>query len=284
MPTDLTAEFGDKLAELATQAVANPPPAENIVHARLTGIDGTGNAALVSKVAQGANKYEGFALVFKHDTESQSFEWLQFITRQLVVDNVPKTGNLIFQNITVAYQLVNSANEIADFSLATGPQPANWNTCWKVDCGATKAFFRETYESVMSADKKVSAILDFPTSTAGVTVAQNKTIRDMYIDLPDDTVNMKVWLDSQDHDGIARAYFSDYLVKKNADNKYHILARFDFNLTWDPAKTAQKKDFTVHSVKATPTTALLDCHKAALLHTTTKGAQPFKNFYDKIIQ
>jgi hypothetical protein len=284
MPTDLTTEYGDKLAELATQAVANPPPAENAVHARLTDIDGTGNAALVSKVKQGANKYEGFALVFKHDADSQRFEWLQFITRQLVVDHAAKTGNLIFQTGTVAYQLVDSADEITDYTLATGSQPANWNTCWKVDSGAGKALFRESYESVMNADKKVSAILDFPTSTAGTTPPENKSIRDLYIDLPGNMVNMKEWLGLQNGDGIARAYFSDYLMKKDADNKYHILARFDFNLTWNPVKTAKKEDFTVHSVTTTPTTALLECHKAALLHKTTKDKQPFKDFYDKIHQ
>lgn len=284
MPIDLTTECGDKLAELATQAVANPPPAENAVHARLTGIDGTGNAALVSKVKQGAYKYDGFALVFKRDTDSQKFEWLQFITRQLVVDHVAKTGNLIFQTGTVAYQLVASADEITDYSLATGSQPANWNTCWKVDSGAGKALFRESYEFVMNADKKVSAILDAPSSMAGADVPDNPTIRDMYIDLPGDRVNMKAWLDSQKGDGIARAYFSDYLMKKDADNKYHILARFDFNLTWNPAKTAQKKDFTLHAVQTTATTALLGCHKAALLHTTTKNKQPFKDFHDKIHQ
>jgi hypothetical protein len=95
---------------------------------------------------------------------------------------------------------------------------------------------------------------------------------------------MKEWLSSQSGDGIARAYFSDYLMKKDADNKYHILARFDFNLTWNPAKTAKKEDFTLHSVKTTLTTALLECHKAALLHQTTRGQQPFKDFYDKIHQ
>jgi len=280
MPTDLTKEYGDKLAELATQAVANPPPAENAVHARLTDIDGTGNAALVSKVKQGDNKYEGFALVFKRDTDSQKFEWLQFITRQLVVDHAAKTGNLIFQTGTVAYQLVDSADEITDYTLATGSQPANWNTCWKVDSGGRKALFRESYESVMNADKKVSAILDFPTSTAGKIPEEN--MRGLYIDLPENLVNMKEWLGLQHGDGIARAYFSDYLMKKDADNKYHILARFDFNLTWNPAKTA-KKDFTVHSVTTTRTTALLECHKAALLHKTTRDKQqPFKDFYDKI--
>ena len=283
MPTDLTTEFGDKLAELATQAVANPPPAENAIHARLTGIDGTGNAALVSKVEQGTNKYEGFALVFKHDTDSQQFEWLQFITRQLVVDHAAKTGSLIFKNVTVAYQLVNSTDEITDYTLATGSKPANWSTCWKVDCGAgSKTLFREAFEFVMSADKKVSAILDLPTSTAGATVLQS--IKNTYIDLPEDTVNMKDWLKSQNGGGISRAYFSDYLMKKDADNRYHILARFDFNLTWNPAKNAQNKDFSVHSVETTATTALLECHKAAILHTTTTGAQPFKDFYDKIHQ
>ena len=53
MPTDLTTEYGDKFAELATQAVANPPASGKCRSCpRVTGIDGTGNAALVSKVKQ----------------------------------------------------------------------------------------------------------------------------------------------------------------------------------------------------------------------------------------
>ena len=281
MPEDQTTKYGDKLAELATQAVAYPQPAENIIHAQLTGIDGTGTAALVSKVVQGANKYEGFALVLKRDTDSQKFEWLQFITRQLVFGQKVETGSLIVKTGAVAYQLVDSADEITDYSLATGSQPANWSTCWKVDSVISgKALFRDSYEYVMNPDRKVSAILDFPTSTVGKDVIQS--IRDMYIDLPGDTVNMKGLLEKQNEGGIARAYFSDYLMKKDADDKYYILARFDFNLTWNPAKTAQKKDFTVRSVSAIATTALLECHKAALLHKTTKDAQPFKYFYDKI--
>ena len=143
----------------------------------------------------------------------------------------------------------------------------------------------------MNPDRKVSAILDSPTSTAGADVPVNQSIRNMYIDLPGDTVSMKALLEKQNGDGIARAYFSDYLIKKDADDKYHILARFDFNLTWDPAKNAQKENFTVRSVKPIATTALLECHKAALLHKTTKAelphtltkdAQPFKDFYNKI--
>ncbi|KAK6538803.1 hypothetical protein TWF694_010368 [Orbilia ellipsospora] len=281
MPIDLEGEYGTKLAELATHAVTNPTPEENAVHARLAGIDGTGNAALVSRVKQGTNKYDGFALVFTHDTKSQEFEWLQFITRQLVGDHGAIKGSLLLKVNTVAYELVDSADEITDYSLATGPKPANWDTCWKVDGGGTKPFFRDSYEYAMSAEKSLSAILDFP---ASVTSKGKPLERDRasYIDLPlDKVVDMKGKLDEQTGNGIARAYFSDYLVKKHQD-KYHILARFDFNLTWNPAKGATKKDFTLHSVKTTMTTELLECHKAALLHETTTKTRPFKSFYEKI--
>ena len=180
--------------------------------------------------------------------------------------------------------MVDSADEITDYTLATGSQPANWNTCWKVDSGGTKGLFRECYESVRNEEKNVSAILDFPSSTTGKIAPQNPIIRDTYIDLPGDAVDMKDWLSKQSGDGIARAYFSDYLMKTGADNQYHILARFDFYLAWNPAKTAAKKDFSIHSVKSIATTSLLECHKAALLHETTKNKQPFKDFYDRIHQ
>jgi hypothetical protein len=130
---DKTAEWCDKLAELVAQEVVTPPPAENTVNARLTGIDGTGIAALVSKLKQDTKTYDGFALVFQHDTNYQSFEWLQFITRQLVVDNTAKKGNLVVKTNTTSYQLVDSAAEITDYTFASGSKPANWNTCWKVD-------------------------------------------------------------------------------------------------------------------------------------------------------
>ena len=111
---------------------------------------GTPKNSLVSKVKQGANKYESFALVFKRHTDSQKFEWLQFISRQLVVDHSAKTGSLIFQNVTVAYQLADSADEITDYTLATGSQPANWSTCWKVDSGAGARYCSVCYVRLLS--------------------------------------------------------------------------------------------------------------------------------------
>ena len=65
---DKTAEWGDDLAELVAREAVTPPPAENAVNTRLTGIDGTGIAALVSKLKQDAETYDGFALVFQHAT------------------------------------------------------------------------------------------------------------------------------------------------------------------------------------------------------------------------
>lgn len=285
MPTDHTETWGNKLAELVAQEVVTPPPAENAVNARLTGIDGTGSAALVSKLKKDAEKdvekYDGFALVFHRDTNYQSFEWLQFITRQLVVNNTAKKGNLITKTNTTSYQLVDSAVEITDFTLATGSKPANWNTCWNVDAGIGKPFFRETYEYAKSEDTKLTAVLDAPSPLTGTAPADN--MKEYYQDFPVGLVEMKKLLES--HQGISRAYFSDYLVKKDGNN-WRIFARFDYNLTWNSVTkdtTKVNSTFTLHSLKATPTTGLLECHKAALLHKTTKEKEPWKPFYDSIV-
>jgi hypothetical protein len=280
MPIDLTATYGDKLEEVATQQVVSPPPDVNVVHACLPGIDGTGSAALVSRVKQGDDKYEGFALVLKHDADVQNFEWLQFITRQLVSGNTAKTGSLVTQTNTVAYQLVDSADEIRDYTLTTGPKPSNWNTCWKVDASVKKPFYGDVYEYAMSVEKGMSAILDSPSPTIGK--IPPKIMEDEYNDLPLDVVDVKTWVDSQGPNVTARAYFSDYLLKKDNQSKYRILARFDFYLTWNAAKSAQKKDYTLRSVISTNSTTLLECHKAALLHKVTKRPQPFKNLHDMI--
>jgi hypothetical protein len=279
---DKTAEWCDKLAELVAQEVVTPPPAENTVNARLTSIDGTGIAALVSKLKQDTKTYDGFALVFQHDTNYQSFEWLQFITRQLVVDNTAKKGNLVVKTNTTSYQLVDSAAEITDYTFASGSKPANWNTCWKVDSKILpnpKPFFREAYEYAIIPEKKLTAILDAPSAMAGK-IPLKVTERD-YVDLPGDLVVMQDVLGS--HEGISRAYFSDYLVKKDND-KWRIFARFDFNLTWNPVtKDTEKKNFTLYSLKTTATTELLECHKNALLHKTTEGKEPWKSFRDSIL-
>ncbi|MCJ1396523.1 hypothetical protein MMC18_009414 [Xylographa bjoerkii] len=282
MGIDMTADWGDKLAELVAREVVTPPPAENAVNARLTGIDDTGIAALVSKLKQDAKTYDGFALVFQHATNYQSFEWLQFITRQLVVDNTAKKGNLIFATNTTSYQLVDSAAEITDYGFASGSKPANWNTCWKVDSTIVpnpKPFFREAYEYAISHEKKLTAILDAPSAMTGKNPPEN--MKQYYADIPGDLVVMKDALGS--HEGISRAYFSDYLVKKDGD-KWRIFARFDLNLTWNPVtKDTNKKNFTLHSLKTTATTELLECHKTALLHKTTKDVQPWKSFHDSIL-
>ncbi|KAI1178013.1 hypothetical protein F4777DRAFT_540212 [Nemania sp. FL0916] len=288
MPTDLTEEWGDKLAELAAKQVDDPIPAENAVNARLTSIDGAGIAALVSKLKQDANKYDGFALVFHH-TNYKNFEWLQFITRQLVVDNTAIKGNLVFQANTVSYQLVESAAEITDYTFASGSKPANWDTCWKVDSGILpkpKPFFRQQYEYAISEKKQFTAILDAPTPIGGKQVSEKDPL---YEDAPAGSVAMKTEL--KDKNGISRAYFSDYLVKKDGE-KWRIVARFDFNLTWNPVNkdttNASRGNFTLHSLRTTATTQLLECHKASLLHKITNAkpekdkTQPWKDFYDSI--
>ncbi|KAI1130955.1 hypothetical protein F5Y10DRAFT_99717 [Nemania abortiva] len=285
MGIDKTAEWGDKLAELVVREVVTPPPAENAVNARLTGIDGTGIAALVSKLEQDAKAYDGFALVFQNAKDYQSFEWLQFITRQLVVNNISKKGNLIFATNTTSYQLVESAAEIIDYTFASGSKPANWDTCWKVDSTIVpnpKPFFREAYEYAISPEKKLTAILDAPSVMTGKNPADN--MKQYYEDIPGNLVVMKDALGS--NEGISRAYFSDYLVKKvitKDGEKWQIFARFDFNLTWNPVtKDTNRKDFTLHSLKTTATTELLECHKTALLHKTTKNIQPWESFRNSI--
>lgn len=285
MGTDLTAQWGDKLGELVAQAVQSPTPAENAIHARLTGIDSTGIAALVSKLKQDAEGYDGFGLIFQHGTNHQNFQWLQFITRQLVIGSTAKTGNLIFQTNTTSYQLVNSAAEITDFTFASGSKPDNWNTCWKVDSiissAAPQPFFCYAYEYALSSDKKLTAILDAPSVFTGKPMPTLQSIKNEYKDLPDGLVVMKDQLGTAQ--GISRAYFSDYLVKKESD-KWRILARFDFHVTWNQAtRLTNKREFSLRSLETTATTALLECHKAALLRTTTRGEQPYKSFHDSIL-
>ncbi|KAK7397530.1 hypothetical protein QQX98_013100 [Neonectria punicea] len=286
MPNDHTTEWGNKLAELVVQEAAAPPPAENAVNARLTDVDGTGIAALVSKLTQPAETYGGFALILKHDTSYKNFEWLQFITRQLVVDGAAITGNLVIKTNTTSYQLVNSAAEITDYAFAPGLEPSNWNTCWKVDSTILpfpKPFFRDGYEYAISDAHHLAAILDAPAIMVGK--IPTNAAKSMYEDIPDDLVVMKDALGTGE--GISRAYFSDYLVKK-VDGKWRIYARFDFSLTWN-ARDADKKNFTLRSLKTTTTTSLLDCHMAALMHKTTPGKpgteskEPWKDFRGSIL-
>lgn len=286
MPINLTAEWGNKLAELVVEEVAASPPAANAVNAQLTAIDGTGTATLVSKLTQAVKPYGGFALVLKHGTEYKDFEWLQFITRQLVVDGAAITGNLVIKANTTSYQLVNSAAEITDYTFEPGSEPSNQNTCWKVDSTILphpKPFFRDGYEYAISDAHNLTAILDAPAIMAGKNPTNAE--KSMYEDVPDDLVVMKDALGTGE--GISRAYFSDYLMKK-INGKWHIYARFDFSLTWK-SKDADKNNFTLRSLRTTKTTVLLDCHVAALMHKTTPGKtgaksnEPWKNFRDLII-
>ncbi|KAF7555598.1 hypothetical protein G7Z17_g2056 [Cylindrodendrum hubeiense] len=289
MPINHTADWGNKLAELVVQQVSAPPPAQNAINAQLTGIDGTGIATLASKLAQATKTYGGFALILKHDPEYKDFEWLQFITRQLVADGAAITGNLVIKTNTSSYQLVNSAASITDYAFASGSGPSNWNTCWKVDSTilpTPKPFFRDGYEYAISDADKLTAILDAPGIMVGKKYPQTDVERRSYEDLPGNLVVMKDALGSRE--GISRAYFSDYLVKKVGE-EFRICARFDFSLTWN-AKDADKNNFTLSSLGTTTTTSLLDCHKAALMHKTTPGntskvpQEPWKDFRDKILQ
>ncbi|KAF4432139.1 hypothetical protein FACUT_8405 [Fusarium acutatum] len=280
---DRTDLYADKLAELVTQNVSNPLPAENAINARLNGIDGTGTAILASKIKTTSNDFGGFTLVLQDDAKYNDFYWLQFITRQLVVNNVAKTGNLVNKAVTPAYQLVNATGEVTDFANGTGA--SNWNTCWGVDSALKKGFFADTYEFAKSDAHKITAILDPPSVLMGKTPGSERE-KALYQDAPDGLVNMKTELG--DDQGISRAYFSDYLLKKVDGDRYRIYARFDLTLTWN-AREADKKNFTLNTLASTETSALLACHMAALQHVTTPGKQgdapddSFQDFRNKII-
>ncbi|KAF5681684.1 tyrosinase precursor (monophenol monooxygenase) [Fusarium circinatum] len=277
---DRTDLYADKLAELVTQNVSNPLPAENAINARLTGIDGTGTAILASKIKTTSNDFGGFALVVQDDAKYNDFHWLQFITRQLVVDDAAKTGSLVNKASTPAYQLVDATGEVKDF--ASGAGASNWNTCWGVDSALTKGWFADTYEFAKSDDLKITAILDPPSVLMGKIPG---SLQKEYKDAPDGLVNMKTEL--ADSQGISRAYFSDYLLKKVDGDRYRIYARFDLTLTWN-AREADKKNFTLNTLASTETNALLACHMAALRHVTTPGDgtagnESFETFRSKII-
>ncbi|CVK96836.1 uncharacterized protein FMAN_11158 [Fusarium mangiferae] len=277
MGIDRTDLYGDKLAELVVQDVSNPIPAENAIHARLTGIDGTATAILASKIKTATDDFGGFALVVQDDTKYDDFYWLQFITRQLVVDNVAKTGNLVNKATTPAYQLVIATGEVTDFS--TGAGASNWNTCWGVDSGLTKGFFADTYEFAKSDAHKITAILDPPSVLMGKVPTDKE--KAFYKDAPHGLVNMETELG--DGQGISRAYFSDYLLKKANGDNYRVYARFDLTLTWN-AREVGKKNFTLNTLASTGTNTILACHMAALRHTTTPGnEESFREFRSKII-
>ncbi|KAF5977870.1 hypothetical protein FCOIX_6202 [Fusarium coicis] len=274
---DQTDLYGTKLAELVAQNVSNPLPAENAINARLTGIDGTGIAVLASKITTATNNFGGFALVLHDDAKYNDFYWLQFITRQLVVDNVAKTGKLVNKASTPAYELVDATGEVTDF--ASGAGASNWDTCWGVDSGLIRGWFGDTYEYAHSDDLKITAILDPPSVLMGKT-PQSEAEKALYKDCPNGLVNMKTQLGNDQ--GTSRAYFSDYLLKKENGDNYRVYARFDLTLTWN-AREADKKNFTLNSLAATETNTLLACHTAALRHRTSRGDDSFQTFRNKII-
>lgn len=291
MPTDRTSDWGNKLAELVVQEVAAHPPAENAVNARLTGIDGTGIATLVSKLTTTSKSYGGFALIFKHGTKHEDFEWLQFITRQLVVKDKAITGNLVTKTNTTSFQLVDFPLEITDYDFAIGSEPPNWNTCWKVDSSIfsrPKPFYRQEYEYAISDGHKLTAIMDAPSVMVGKRPIE--TLKSSYHDLPDGLVVMEEKLGKDKlrrSDGISRAYFSDYLAKR-VGGKYQIYARFDFSLTWQ-TRDVDKSHFTLRSLGATKTSSLLECHMDALMHKTMPGdpneapKEPWEDFRGSIL-
>ena len=135
----LTGTYGNKLAYLATIGVSTGDldrrfgKVTDAVLAHIEDVDGTGHAALVSRMVgtgrfQAHIMYEGFALALQHDTDSQKFGWVQFIARQLILDDHSfGTGNVVSEPGTVAYSLLETAEEIKDY---TSPgTSSNWGTC-----------------------------------------------------------------------------------------------------------------------------------------------------------
>ncbi|EWZ00369.1 hypothetical protein FOYG_00249 [Fusarium oxysporum NRRL 32931] len=281
--TNQTPLYGNKFAELVAQDVSNPLPAENAVNAKLTSIDGTGTAALVSRlyVPEDTKRYGGFGLIFKDDSTYDDFKWVQFVTRQLIIDGAAQTGSLSNKTNKPAYQLVNSTEDITDF--ATGSGAPNWNTCWGVDSKLADVFFASTHEYVKSDALKVNGIMDTPSVLIGK--IPKPWDRDSYQDAPDDLVDMKELATGP---GTSRAYFSDYLVKKLDGGGHRIYARFDLSLTWD-ADEGDKKNFELSSLNSTATNAFLNCHRAALQHTTrplkegSVSKQPYLDFLNSVV-
>ncbi|KAG9497536.1 hypothetical protein J7337_010397 [Fusarium musae] len=282
--TDKTPLYGNKFAELIAQNVSDPLPAENAVNAKLTSIDGNGTAALVSKlyVPGDPKRYGGFGLIFRDDSTYDDFEWVQFVTRQLVINGTAQTGSLSNKTNKPAYQLVNSTENITDF--ATGSGAPNWNTCWGVDSKLSNVFFASTHEYVKDDALKVKGIMDTPSVLVGK--IPKSYDRDSYLDAPDDLVDMKVLATGP---GTSRAYFSDYLVKKLDDGGRRIYARFDHSLTWS-AGEGDKNNYEISSLRSTATNAFLDCHRAALQHSTrplkagNESQQPYLEFLNSIVQ
>ncbi|KAH7254249.1 uncharacterized protein BKA55DRAFT_510123 [Fusarium redolens] len=281
--TDQTPLYGTKFAELVADDVSDPPPAENAVNAKLTSIDGTGTAVLASNlfIPEDKQKYGGFALILKDDSKYDDFRWVQFITRQLVINGAAQTGSLSNKVNKPAYQLVNSTENITDF--ATGSGAPNWNTCWGVDSALAQIFFADTHEFVKSAPLKLNGIMDTPSVLIGK--LPQPYDREYFLDAPSDLVDMKKLATGP---GTSRAYFSDYLVKKLDGSGYRIYARFDSSLTWN-AGEVDKKNFEIRSLSSTATNAFLNCHRAALLHTTTPlkegsvSQQPYADFLNSIV-
>ncbi|KAF5585255.1 hypothetical protein FPANT_7554 [Fusarium pseudoanthophilum] len=281
--TDKTPLYGNKFAELIAQDVSDPLPAENAVNAKLTSIDGAGTAALVSKlyVPEDSKRYGGFGLIFKDDSTYDDFEWVQFITRQLVINGTAQTGSLSNKTNKPAYQLVNSTENITDF--ATGSGAPNWNTCWGVDSKLADVFFASTHEYVKDDALKVKGIMDTPSVLVGK--IPNSIDRDYYLDAPDGLVDMKALATGP---GTSRAYFSDYLVKKLDDGGHRIYARFDHSLTWS-AGEGDKNNYEIRSLSTTATNAFLGCHRAALQHSTrplkkgSESTQPYLKFFNSIV-
>src|SRR5262249_42090073 len=135
MPTDLTSTWEAKISQIAAGSVSGSGTTENILHSKIASIDG-GTATLMSKLKSASGTtYAGFATAFTLSGGYTDYEWLQFITRQLVVGGSAKTGKLVIKANTHAYALVDSTSEVTDFSVSGGSAPSNWSTCWNVDTG-----------------------------------------------------------------------------------------------------------------------------------------------------
>ncbi|KAF4954454.1 hypothetical protein FGADI_5233 [Fusarium gaditjirri] len=112
----------------------------------------------------------------------------------------------------------------------------------------------DTLEFVKSNALKLNGIINTPSAL---------------INAPDDLVEMKKLATGP---GTSRAYFSDYLVKKFDEGGHRSYARFDHSLTWNNStcNTSESKrgNFQSSSLSSTATNTFLDCHRAALQHST----------------
>lgn len=278
MSINVTFKWGKHLQILAEKPKNTDP--ENRIVSKISNID-TGDCVLVSNLKQDTRKYPGFALIFKHLSPG-NYQWLQFVTRQLVVNGNYRTGDLVTKINTQACKLVESKDKVCEYE-NTNKTISNWNACWKVDGRINNPFFPDEYD--FAQNENITAILCTPEVFVGRKPTHWES--EIYQDLPPNPVNMKDLL-TDDCTAISRAYFSDYLLRKGvgkSEGKWKICARFDFSLTWLLYNTTPDKNaYQIECHFCDKTVTLLECHKKAWNRKTIPGdttiapAKPYPAF------